>query len=116
MTILHDLLDASPSIDVPLRIGDDGAIRVGETRITLATVVMEFQQGAAPEDIVRAYPVLRLDHVYAVITYYLQNKTEVDAFIDASRAQFDTLRQQHWDGSTLEQKLATIKQNRREQK
>ncbi len=69
------------TLNVPLRLDERGAIRIGNSRITLDLVVREHQRGATPEEIVRGYDVLDLAEVYAAITYYLQNREEIDAYI-----------------------------------
>ncbi len=66
---------------VPLRTDDHGVIRVGKTRVALDTVVYAFNQGASPEEIVMSYPTLILADIYAVVNYYLHNRTEVDAYL-----------------------------------
>lgn len=70
-----------PVVTVPLRQDEGGAIRVGETRVLLEIVIYAFLRGQTPEDIVQSYSSLKLDDVYAVITYYLQNRAEVDAYL-----------------------------------
>ncbi len=55
----------------PLRADSDGVVRVGDTRVTLATIVCAFDQGATAETIVQQYPTVALADVYAVIGYYL---------------------------------------------
>ena len=77
---------------VPLRIDAGGAVRVGNTRITLETVVAAFQQGYAAEEIVSKFPALELADVYAVISYYLRHKAEIDIYLAQTEA---TIRQQH---------------------
>ena len=66
---------------VPLAADRDGVMRVGNTRVTLATVVAAFREGATAEEIVQQYPSLRLADVYAVIGYYLRHQPEVDAHL-----------------------------------
>ena len=66
---------------VPLKTDQDGVIRVGETRVTLDTVIRAFEQGHTAEEIVSHYPALRLADVYAVIAYYLNNQTEVQTYL-----------------------------------
>ena len=39
---------------------EDGLIRLGRTRVTLASVVYAFDAGATPEEIVQKYPTLDL--------------------------------------------------------
>ena len=66
---------------VPLKAGSDGVMRVGDTRVTLDTVVHTFEQGHTAEEIVSHYPALRLADVYAVIAYYLNHRAEVQAYL-----------------------------------
>lgn len=70
---------------VPLRVWEDGSIRVGGTRVTLETVLGEFIDGATPEHIVLSFDTLRLADVYAVIAHYLRNKEEIDAYLEGRR-------------------------------
>jgi uncharacterized protein (DUF433 family) len=57
------------------------SIRLKGTRMSIDTIVEEFNKGAAPQEIVENYPSLTLAQVYAAITYYLHNKAEVDEYI-----------------------------------
>lgn len=66
---------------IPLHTAADGVTRVAGTRVTLDTVVSAFETGATAEEIVQQYPSLALADVYAVITYYLRHRAEVDAYI-----------------------------------
>src|SRR5690349_15064739 len=64
----------------PLRVDEGGAVRVGNTRITLDLIVEQYENGMTPEDMVRAYDTLLLPDVYAVIAYYLRHRDEVKAY------------------------------------
>ena len=64
-------------------------MRVGDTRVPLDTVIFAFKQGATPEEIVADYSTLNLPDVYAVITYYLQNQAEVEAYLQQREGQRD---------------------------
>jgi uncharacterized protein (DUF433 family) len=66
---------------IPLKSDADGVMRVGNTRVTLDTVVHAFEQGHTAEEIVSHYPALRLADVYVVIAYYLNHRTEVQAYL-----------------------------------
>lgn len=79
----------------PLRVDSDGVIRVGNTRVTLATIVIAFHQGATAETIVQQYPSLSFADVYAVIGYYLRRQDEVDAYLAAQQQEADLIRQQN---------------------
>lgn len=65
----------------PLRECDDGVVRIADTRIPLERVVRAFQSGATPEQIAQDYDVLAIEDVYAVITYYLRHRREVDEYV-----------------------------------
>ena len=66
---------------IPLKADSNGVMRVGDTRVTLDTVVHTFEQGHTAEEIVSHYPALRLADVYAVIAYYLNHRAEVQAYL-----------------------------------
>ena len=63
---------------IPIETDKDGVIRVGNTRVTLQTLITAFNGGSTAEEIVHQFPVLYLADVYAVITYYLRNRDTVE--------------------------------------
>jgi uncharacterized protein (DUF433 family) len=71
---------------VPLNFGADDVIRVAGTRVPLDTVVEAFEGGATAEEISADFPVLQLGDVYAVLTYYLRHRAEVEAYLERRRA------------------------------
>lgn len=71
----------TPTISVPIRTDEHGDIRVGGTRVLLDLVIVRHQQGRTPEQIQDSFPSLKLADVYAVISYYLDHKDEVDTYI-----------------------------------
>ncbi|MEO8395028.1 MAG: DUF433 domain-containing protein [Chloroflexota bacterium] len=71
----------APSISVPIRTDEHRAIRVGGTRVLLDLIVIRYQQGDTPEQIHEGFPTVKLLDIYAVITYYLDNKNEVDEYL-----------------------------------
>ncbi len=66
---------------VPLSRDADDVIRIGGTRVTLDIVVESFIEGATAEEIVHQYPTLQLADVYAVISYYLRHRSEVEVYL-----------------------------------
>jgi len=57
----------------------EDALYVGDSRVTLHTLVANWRRGAAPEEIQAAFPSLPLVAIYGAITYYLEHQTELDA-------------------------------------
>jgi len=51
------------------------------TLVTLDSVVVAFDLGATPEEIVQKYPSIDLVSVYAVIAYVLRNRESVDVYL-----------------------------------
>ena len=76
---------------VPLRKDSDGTWRVGNTRVLLDLVVHAFNTGRTPEDIVQSYDTLHLEEVYAVITYYLTHRIEVDDYLQQQEIETNVL-------------------------
>jgi uncharacterized protein (DUF433 family) len=76
----------------PLRVDEGGAVRIGQSRITLDLVVREYENGMTPEDLVRAYDTLDLANVYAAIAYYLQHRAEVKGYLDRREEEAARLR------------------------
>src|ERR1700722_12188891 len=70
------------AVSVPLRTDDQGVIRVRDSRFTLDMVIEEFWNGASPDDIVRDYAGLDRADVYAIIAWYLSNRTEADTYLN----------------------------------
>lgn len=80
------MMELTPTMTIPLTATNEGAVRVGDTRVRLDTVVYAFNEGYTAEEIVAQYPALDLTDVYAVIAYYLGNRPAVDRYV-AERAE-----------------------------
>jgi uncharacterized protein (DUF433 family) len=65
----------------PLEEDATGAIRVGNSRVLLETVIRAFQDGASPESIVHRYSSLTLSDAYNVIGYYLRHQDTVEVYL-----------------------------------
>jgi uncharacterized protein (DUF433 family) len=67
----------------------DGGLYVAGTRVSLDSVVIHFQQGASPPDIVQSFPTLKLWQVHGVIAFYLENKEVINDYIAEGERQFE---------------------------
>ncbi|MCI0464634.1 MAG: DUF433 domain-containing protein [Gemmataceae bacterium] len=76
----------------PLRVDDGGAVRVGNSRISLDLIVEQYENGMTPEDMVRAYDALDLADVYGVIAYYLRHRDQVRAYLKRRAEEAEALR------------------------
>jgi uncharacterized protein (DUF433 family) len=78
--------------EIKLTKTEAGVLRIGDSRVSLDTVIIAFGQGATPEQIVEDYDSLELAEVYAAISYYLQNREEVEDYLTQRKVQRDELR------------------------
>ena len=76
------ILDTLVAEPVPLRVDGGGVLRVGKTRVRLETVIHAFNAGSSAEEILLKYPSLELTDVYAVITYYLWHRKDLDDYLN----------------------------------
>ncbi|MDQ3041749.1 MAG: DUF433 domain-containing protein [Acidobacteriota bacterium] len=85
-----------------------GVLRIGDTRVSLDSVITAFNQGAAPEQIVYDYDTLTLADVYATISYYLQHRETVDSYLAKRAKQNEQLRESndaHFGHQGIREKL-----------
>ena len=60
----------------------DGGYYIADTRISLDSIVHAFQAGESPEGILRSFPLAGpLVKIYGAITFYLENKEKVEAYL-----------------------------------
>src|SRR6059036_2636565 len=78
--------------DVPLSVGDDGAIRIADTRVSLESVVHHYEQGATAEEIVLRFPALRLADVHSCLAYYLNHREKVHEYLARQQERAEELR------------------------
>ena len=80
------------SDDVPLVQWKDGSIRVKGSRVLLHIIVSAFQQGNTPKKIHHSFPTASVTQIKAVIDWYLNNKSEADAYLEEEEAEGEKLR------------------------
>lgn len=90
----------------------DDAYWIAQSRVSLDSIVYAFLNGQSAESIAQSFPVLTLEQVYGAITYYLANRSEIDAYLSARRLDFASKRQASRDADPMfYQKLADAKRN-----
>ena len=67
----------------------DGEIRVTGHRIGLYHLIQRYNEGDSAEMLASRYPTLPLSLVHKVLAYYLENQSEVDAYVAACSAAID---------------------------
>jgi uncharacterized protein (DUF433 family) len=75
------------AIPVPLRDDGGGGYRVGQTRVSLDTVLHAHRRGESAEEIVRNFDTLQLADVYAVLAWAALHAEEADAYLKRREAE-----------------------------
>ncbi len=66
---------------VPLRTDAGGVVRIGASRVSLDSVVYDYQNGATAEQIAFDFSTLDLADIHAVIAWYLRHREEVEQYL-----------------------------------
>jgi uncharacterized protein (DUF433 family) len=59
----------------------EGVYRIGESRVSLDSLVYLFREGVSAEGMVESYPSLSLEEVHGALAFYLAHQQEVDAYL-----------------------------------
>jgi uncharacterized protein (DUF433 family) len=81
------------TMDLPdfLTRNEMGGIRITGHRIDLYHIVELYHEGCSAEMIHHEFPTLPLAVIYKVMAYYLENKSEVDAYVAETDAEVERL-------------------------
>jgi uncharacterized protein (DUF433 family) len=77
---------------VPLRVDGTGAIRVGQSRVTLDVLLQYWRMGMKPEEIARGLSSLTLADVHGALAYYFRHEAEIDEYLRVRAAGAEKLR------------------------
>lgn len=118
MLYLHErqveMVTATFTGTIPLKVDKDGVIRVSKTRVTLDTIVAAFLEGLTAEEIAVQYPVVPLADVYSVIGYYLHQKSKVESYIERREKFAQEVRkknEERFNQSGIRERLLAKKKN-----
>jgi len=90
----------------------DDTFWVGQSRVSLDSIAYAFLNGQSAESIAQSFPVLTLEQIYGVITYYLAHRVEMDAYLNTRRSDFAAKRQASRNADPMfYQKLADAKRS-----
>ncbi len=75
-----------------------GRPRIAGTRISIAQIAVWYKEGLSVEEVLDEIPYLTLAKVYAALSYYHANKTEIEADLAAELAEYQRLEAEHKAG------------------
>lgn len=71
----------------------DGGWRVGQSRVSLDSVIHGYWEGLSPEAIVDEFPSLTAAEVYGAIAWYLSHRAEVDRHLEQQAVRWQQVRE-----------------------
>lgn len=99
--VRHPYISASKKIR-------DGEPVISSTGIRVLDIAVRYEiMGMAPEDIIIAFPHLTLSQVHDALSYYYENKHEIDKMWKDALKKVEALKKLH--PSVLEKKIGKIK-------
>lgn len=95
----------------PFRWDEAGGIRIGQSRVTLDSLLAAYHSGSTPEEIAIQYSVLHLEDIYSAIAYYLSHRQEIDSYLEQRHRKSQQQRSefvQQYNLADLRQRLLDI--------
>lgn len=80
------MVELDTALTLPFQQIPDGTIRIGDTRVSLETIIDSYLLGQRPEEIQSGFPFIDLADIYAIIAYYLKNREAVDRYLAEQEA------------------------------
>jgi uncharacterized protein (DUF433 family) len=90
---------------VPLRVDDTGAIRVGQSRVTLDVLLQYWRLGMNPEEIARGLDTLTLADIHGALAYYFRHQIEIDNYLHQREEDAEKLRHEIEAANAVEPEL-----------
>ena len=89
----------------------EGAYYIAGSRVSLASIIYAFREGASPETIRQNFPSLSLAQVYGAIAFYLSHPRESEAYLRELERKWQELeRSGQPPGDELQAKLEQARQ------
>jgi uncharacterized protein (DUF433 family) len=89
-----------------------GGYYVAGSRVSLASIIHAFRDGASPETIRQSFPTLSLAQVYGAIAFHLNHPQESEAYLQELRRKWEELERKGQPPSEeLQNKLERARQN-----
>lgn len=80
------MVELDTTLTLPFRQIPDGTIRIGDTLISLETILDSYLCGQGPEEIHSGFPFIDLADIHAIIAFYLKNRETVDRYLAEQEA------------------------------
>ena len=75
-----------------VRLDPGGAYKVGDTRVSLDSVVYAYLEGGSAESVEQSYPGLGMENIYGALAFYFANRDEVNEYLKKQEALAEKIR------------------------
>ena len=89
---------------------NEGVYRIGNTRVSLDSIVYLSSEGMSAESMVDSYPALTLEQVHGALAFYLGNQKEIDAYLEKGKREAQLLQEE--SGKTNADLIAKLQRAR----
>jgi uncharacterized protein (DUF433 family) len=69
----------------------NGGYYLAGSRVSLASIIHEYRDGAAPESIRQNFPTLSLEQIHGAIAFYLGHQGEAETYLSELERKWDEL-------------------------
>ena len=91
----------------------NGGLYIAGSRVSLDSIVYAYRGGYTPDQIVAAFPAVRLEQVYGAIAFYLDRREQIDRYLEDDERQFEAQRRKSREGDeNFLKKIATARRDR----
>ena len=70
----------------------EGGYYIAGSRVSIESIVYAFLRGESAEAIAESFPAVTLEQVYGALAFYLAQRSKIDAYLEAGKAEFGRLR------------------------
>lgn len=81
-------------LTLPLVEDEHGVLRIAQSRVTIDVILYDFRAGLTAEEIALNYPTIDLADIYAVLSYYLSHREELDDYLKVQEQRSEETRQE----------------------
>jgi uncharacterized protein (DUF433 family) len=90
----------------------NGGYYVAGSRVSLASIIHEYRDGAAPETIRQNFPTLSLEQIHGAIAFYLGHQQEAETYLSDLDKKWDELERAKPASPDLQQRIEEAQKRR----
>ena|SRR5258708_5662432 len=98
------------NIAVPFTVTEFGSIRIANTRVSLDSIIHHYKLGSTAEEISYRFPSLSLADIHLAIAYYLNNRPEIEEYLQRQESEADELEQRIKSNPNQQKRMSELRE------